>query len=215
MRLGYLRLDSRHNIYLITHRAPRLAPSSSAQLLVAFRISLLCLKLNLLTKKRAMDLYIFKRSGKENRRRDILFVSQKDANWSPSLPSPRFCESGWLFYNYLVICLMLLQGPFQLVAQGQRGEASYSPKGCIFKRHFAHSISQRNNHCKSFGTLIFHIFKIFIFNPHGHRFKSNVKLVYVGQSNAIQDFLLVPCYKGVYPTVISVLLCISKPWNQI
>lgn len=29
--------------------------------------------------------------------------------------------------------------------------------------------------------------------------KSNVKLVYVGQSNAIQDFLLVPCCSGVWP----------------
>lgn len=133
MRLGYLRLDSRHNIYLITHRAPRLAPSSSAQLLVAFRISLLCLKLNLLTKKRAMGLYIFKKSRKENRRRDILFVSQKDENWSPSLPSPCFCESGWLFYNYLVVCLMLLQGPFQLVAKAKEEKQSIHRKVAFLK----------------------------------------------------------------------------------
>lgn len=29
--------------------------------------------------------------------------------------------------------------------------------------------------------------------------KSNIKLVYVGWSNAIQDFLLVPCCTGVLP----------------
>lgn len=215
MRLGYLRLDSRHNIYLITHRAPRLAPSSSAQLLVAFRISLLCLKLNLLTKKRAMGLCIFKRSRKENRRRDILFVSQKDENWSPSLPSPRICEAGWLFYNYLVICLMLLQGPFQLVAQGKRGEAIYSPKGCIFKRHFAHSISQRNNHCKSFGTLIFHIFKIFIFIHMAIGSKVMLSLCMLARVMRFKTSSQFPVIKEFYPTVISVLLCISKPWNQI
>lgn len=158
MRLGYLSLYPRHNIYLIIHRAAKPAPSSLAwhfflgPSLFKHRRSV-----HQEEKQRA---FTFLKDQEKKRRKETFYLFHKRmkiglAHWL--YPSSGSCDSGFrLFYNDLLICLMLLQGNFQLGAQAKRGEAIYSPKGCIFKRHCAYAISQRNSGCKRSGTLSFH-----------------------------------------------------------
>lgn len=154
---------------------------------------ILCLKFSLLAKKRANKPVRFYKIKRKQKRCFICFTWR----WNISLANSTAPTSVWTPLDLLYLSSVLLfQVPSQLAAQARGEKETIALKMSILKRHLKYftttSVLRGLEH-------YFFTDKIFIFNAHGHRLRSSVQLVYVGQNAVIQAFLLVPSCKGLSP----------------